>query len=121
MLIGKVYGIEETLDEFEEIGKNDHLIQGNIVLSQEVVSAGQVMLDLRGLSNGIYFVQIAGLLFMGSGLVIEALSDKQKSDFKAQFPKQYCNVGLYRWVRCPNYFGFSKFFKRTYNVSDVAK
>lgn len=52
-----------------------------------------------------YFVQIAGLFFMGSGLVLEALSDKQKSDFKTQFPKQYCNVGLYRWVRCPNYFG----------------
>jgi len=52
-----------------------------------------------------YFVQIAGLFVMGSGLVIEALSDKQKSDFKTQFPKQYCNVGLYRWVRCPNYFG----------------
>ena len=52
-----------------------------------------------------YLVQIAGLFLMGSGLVLEALSDKQKSDFKAQFPKQYCNVGLYRWVRCPNYFG----------------
>ena len=52
-----------------------------------------------------YFVQLAGLFLMGSGLVLEALSDKQKSDFKAQFPKQYCNVGLYRWVRCPNYLG----------------
>jgi steroid 5-alpha reductase family enzyme len=33
------------------------------------------------------------------------MSDKQKADFKARFPKQYCNVGLYRWVRCPNYLG----------------
>ena len=38
-------------------------------------------------------------------LVLEAVSDKQKSDFKAEFPKQYCGVGLYRWVRCPNYLG----------------
>jgi steroid 5-alpha reductase family enzyme len=52
-----------------------------------------------------HLVQIAGLLFMGGGLVLEAVSDKQKSDFKSRFPKQYCNVGLYRWVRCPNYFG----------------
>ena len=52
-----------------------------------------------------YLVQIAGLLLMGGGLVLEAVSDKQKSDYKSQFPKQYCNVGLYRWVRCPNYFG----------------
>jgi steroid 5-alpha reductase family enzyme len=52
-----------------------------------------------------YLVQIAGLLLMGGGLVLEAVSDKQKSDFKAQFPNQYCDVGLYRWVRCPNYLG----------------
>jgi steroid 5-alpha reductase family enzyme len=52
-----------------------------------------------------YLVQIAGLLLMGGGLVVETVSDKQKSDFKAEFPKQYCDVGLYRWVRCPNYLG----------------
>jgi steroid 5-alpha reductase family enzyme len=50
-------------------------------------------------------IQIAGLLLMGGGLVLEALADKQKSDFKAKFPEKYCNVGLYRWVRCPNYLG----------------
>ena len=38
---------------------------------------------------------------MVGGLVLEAVSDKKK-DFEAQFPKQYCNVGLYRWVRWPN-------------------
>jgi steroid 5-alpha reductase family enzyme len=52
-----------------------------------------------------YLVPIVGLLLMGGGLVLEAVSDKQKSDFKAEFPKQYCEVGLYRWVRCPNYLG----------------
>jgi len=52
-----------------------------------------------------YLIQLAGLLLMGGGLVLEAVSDKQKSDFKAEFPKQYCDVGLYRWVRCPNYLG----------------
>ena len=50
-------------------------------------------------------VQTAGLMLMGGGLLLEAMSDKQKTDFKARFPKQYCNVGLYRWVRCPNYLG----------------
>jgi hypothetical protein len=33
---------------------------------------------------------------MGGGLAIEVWSDKQKSDFKVQFPEKYCNVGLYR-------------------------
>jgi steroid 5-alpha reductase family enzyme len=51
------------------------------------------------------FVQAAGLILMGGGLVLEAMSDKQKADFKSRYPKQYCDVGLYRWVRCPNYLG----------------
>jgi len=29
----------------------------------------------------------------------------QKTSFKTQNPRQYCDVGLYRRVRCPNYFG----------------
>ncbi|MBN1873299.1 MAG: DUF1295 domain-containing protein [Anaerolineae bacterium] len=53
----------------------------------------------------LHFSQGAGLFLMGSGLILEAIADKQKSDFKAVHPKQYCDVGLYRWIRCPNYFG----------------
>jgi steroid 5-alpha reductase family enzyme len=51
------------------------------------------------------FVQILGLLVMIGGLVLESLADKQKADFKAQNPSRFCDVGLYRWVRCPNYLG----------------
>ncbi len=50
-------------------------------------------------------VQILGLLIMGGGLLLEAAADQQKSNFKARFPKSFCNVGLYRWMRCPNYLG----------------
>ena len=49
--------------------------------------------------------QLVGLLTMVGGLTVEALADKQKSDFKAQQPGRFCDVGLYRWVRCPNYLG----------------
>jgi steroid 5-alpha reductase family enzyme len=42
---------------------------------------------------------------MFGGLILEALADAQKSRFKAQNPRQFCDVGLYRRVRCPNYFG----------------
>ena len=57
------------------------------------------------ISSGSMIVQASGLLFMSGGLVIEALADWQKSAYKTRFPKALCNVGLYRWVRCPNYFG----------------
>jgi steroid 5-alpha reductase family enzyme len=49
--------------------------------------------------------QVFGLLVMFGGLGLEALADQQKSAFKAQNPHQFCNVGLYQWVRCPNYLG----------------
>ncbi|MBK6709334.1 MAG: DUF1295 domain-containing protein [Chloroflexi bacterium] len=50
-------------------------------------------------------VQVVGLLVMAGGLLLEALADRQKSAFKAQHPRDFCSVGLYRWVRCPNYLG----------------
>jgi steroid 5-alpha reductase family enzyme len=50
-------------------------------------------------------LQLLGLAIMFGGLGLEALADAQKSRFKAQNPRQYCDVGLYRQVRCPNYFG----------------
>ncbi len=56
-------------------------------------------------SWALYFLQGVGLWIMGSGLILETLADKQKANFKAKFPKKYCDVGLYSWVRCPNYFG----------------
>jgi len=52
-----------------------------------------------------YLVQGIGLLLMGGGLILEWLADKQKSDFKAERPRDYCDTGLYRLVRCPNYLG----------------
>ncbi len=50
-------------------------------------------------------VQWAGLAIMAGALGMEALADQQKSAFKVRFPGQFCNAGLYRWVRCPNYLG----------------
>jgi steroid 5-alpha reductase family enzyme len=57
-------------------------------------------------ASPLYFaVKMAGLITMIGGLFLETLADKQKSDFKEQFPNKFCDVGLYRWVRCPNYLG----------------
>ncbi len=46
-----------------------------------------------------------GLSVMISGLLLEAFSDGQKSAFKKLHAARICNVGVYRWVRCPNYLG----------------
>jgi steroid 5-alpha reductase family enzyme len=55
--------------------------------------------------SGLLPSQLIGLAIAASGLGLEALADHQKSSFKAINPKRWCDVGLYRWVRCPNYLG----------------
>jgi len=46
-----------------------------------------------------------GLAVMAAGLVIEGIADRQKSAAKRAAPGRFCDSGLYRVVRCPNYFG----------------
>ena len=36
---------------------------------------------------------------------METVADAQKHKFKQQHPKRFCNVGLYKLVRFPNYLG----------------
>ena len=47
----------------------------------------------------------AGILICAVAIVLESLADKQKSDQKKRNPDMVAMQGLYRMVRCPNYFG----------------
>ena len=46
-----------------------------------------------------------GITLMAIGLGLESVADWQKYRFKAAHPMRFCNTGLYRIVRCPNYLG----------------
>jgi steroid 5-alpha reductase family enzyme len=46
-----------------------------------------------------------GVMVMTAGLAIESAADWQKYRYKAQHPAHFCDTGLYRSMRCPNYFG----------------
>lgn len=48
---------------------------------------------------------IAGLVVMAFGILFESAADWQKSQAKKKNPKRFCDTGLYRIVRCPNYLG----------------
>ena len=48
---------------------------------------------------------IAGVIIMAIAVIIESLADKQKSAAKKINPNRFCDTGLYKIVRCPNYFG----------------
>ena len=46
-----------------------------------------------------------GLLISVIGIFIESLSDYQKGQAKKKNPNRFCDSGLFKIVRCPNYFG----------------
>ena len=48
---------------------------------------------------------IIGIIVMVLGIIIESLADYQKSAAKKIAPQSFVDTGLYRYVRCPNYFG----------------
>ncbi len=58
----------------------------------------------NGLGHDV-LLPLIGLAVSGIGLGLEALSDRQKSAQKAANPDMVATKGLFRMVRCPNYFG----------------
>ena len=50
-------------------------------------------------------VGIIGCVIMVCGILLESASDVQKSKSKAKNPNRFCDTGLFKIVRCPNYLG----------------
>lgn len=50
-------------------------------------------------------VCIVGTVIMILGIILESASDLTKNKYKKEHPKRFCDVGLFRMVRCPNYLG----------------
>lgn len=48
---------------------------------------------------------IVGLVIMILGLFLESFADYTKNNFKKANPKRFCDVGVFKLVRCPNYLG----------------
>ena len=48
---------------------------------------------------------IAGLVISAVGLILETTADLQKNKAKKKNPRRFVDTGLFRLVRCPNYFG----------------
>lgn len=70
-------------------------IQNNIVANG---------LFTKGFSS-VDYVAIAGICISAIGLLLETVADKQKSAAKKVNPKRFCDKGLFKMCRCPNYFG----------------
>ena len=61
--------------------------------------------EARGGADQVPALSIAGVAVMAAGIAIEAVADLQKSAAKKRNPGRFCGSGLYRFIRCPNYFG----------------
>lgn len=48
---------------------------------------------------------VIGACVMAFGMIFEAAADMQKQSSKKNDPNRFCDKGLYRIVRCPNYLG----------------
>ena len=55
----------------------------------------------------IQTADIVGWTMWGIGVVIEAVADQQKLQFKKDTTSnhRWCDVGVWEWSRHPNYFG----------------
>lgn len=50
-------------------------------------------------------IALIGGIIMLLGIILESLADFQKSKAKKTNPNRFCDSGLYKIVRCPNYLG----------------
>ena len=71
-----------------------------------VLLALPAFLTLSAQAGGVPLGSLpTGITLMALGLGLESVADWQKFRFKAAYPARFCNTGLYRIVRCPNYLG----------------
>jgi len=65
----------------------------------------RIFAESRGLHDGLAWLSWLGATIMAAGILIETIADRQKTMAKERTPSRFCDSGLYRVVRCPNYFG----------------
>lgn len=88
----------------------------NVCILQALVHIAEVLIYLQRLSQitnimgsgdavGTDVVTIVGATIMALGILLESAADFQKSQAKKAKPFRFCDKGLYKIVRCPNYLG----------------
>lgn len=69
-----------------------------------VMQVSPVLFRLEN-EGGTDSVCMIGAVIMACGILLESMSDAQKSKAKAKNPGRFCDGGLFKIVRCPNYLG----------------
>lgn len=92
------------------------LMKIGIWLSVSILYVAQTSPVFYGIYNGTTHQRLPwmGCVIGLIALIIEACADKQKSEQKATCPNMVATKGLYKIVRCPNYFGEILFWTGIY-------
>lgn len=69
-----------------------------------VMQTSPVMFRLAD-GRGTDALSLVGMALSVAGLILETTADLQKNRAKKRDPKRFVDTGLFRLVRCPNYFG----------------
>ena len=69
-----------------------------------VCEASPVLFRLAN-GAGTDVAAVIGTVIMALGILLESASDLTKNRYKKEHPKRFCDVGLFKLVRCPNYLG----------------
>jgi steroid 5-alpha reductase family enzyme len=88
-----------------ELGKKILIWAGVSVLYVSMYSPALFYAAADPRATGTLVWGTIGVVIGGGGLLLEAVADAQKAAFKRRSPRDFCNTGLYRVVRCPNYLG----------------
>ena len=110
-LKGKVKETLRNTDLDEKVGAAANQMKEKVqgVLDKtdldEKIKAGADKLREKAADVDTDALLIAGMVLSAVGLVVETAADLQKSAAKKADPGRFVDTGLYRVVRCPNYFG----------------
>ena len=63
------------------------------------------LFQLQNLFGDTDALAVVGVVISLIGILLESIADRQKSAAKKINPKRFCDSGLFKMCRCPNYFG----------------
>lgn len=71
-----------------------------------VMQVSPIFFRLRNVMQEAYAGWLyAGIILLVVGFLMQTVADAQKNSAKKANPKTFCRQGLFKMVRCPNYFG----------------
>lgn len=115
----------KTLNEVSKDGKT---VPFGVKISIHLIVAMLYVAQTSGVTFSLYInqyqsffdfkiIEIIGVSIMAFGILLESIADYQKSKYKKENPNMPAMKGLYKFVRCPNYYGEMLFWTGTVTFS----